>query len=93
MSEEKTKAILIMDMPSRCGECAVCHMVGSNALCQAEIGATYTIGRLTATYTKPDWCPLREVPEKKNIYPADTKYAVIQKRGYNACIDDILGGA
>ena len=73
-----------MDMPSRCGECAVCHMVGSNALCQAEIGATYTVGRLTATYTKPDWCPLRKVPDY--FIEDGTKWV----EGYNACIYGIL---
>lgn len=54
---------------------------------------------------KPDWCPLRTVPEKKkekymlqrkdcfgNIesYGEETDRIAV---GYNQCIDDILGGA
>lgn len=94
MSEEKTKAILIMDMPSRCADCPVCHIVDGNALCQPEIRATSVQGRLTATYTKPDWCPLRKVPEKKDENMKDDwMYNIAYKKGYNACIDKILGGA
>ena len=40
-------------------------------------------------FEKPSWCPLREVPEKKDpiLFEPDDYY-----RGYNDCLDDILGG-
>ena len=44
---------------------------------------------------KPDWCPLRPVPEKKEVcgkYPQPDKIPASYKIGYNQCIDDILGG-
>lgn len=43
--------------------------------------------------TKPDWCPLNPMPERKGLlkqlpmYDTDTHY----EQGYNACIDEILG--
>lgn len=40
------------------------------------------------------WCPLREVPEKKEVcgkYPQADKIPASYKVGYNACIDEILG--
>ncbi len=56
-----SKAMLIMDMPERCAGCKL-------SICLKDIG----IGRCFATmelidnFNKmQDWCPLREVPEKK----------------------------
>lgn len=46
--------------------------------------------------TKPDWCTLKPVPEKYDMYAAITydfddngEYEL----GYNSCIDEILGGS
>lgn len=101
-----SKAILVMDMPEKCSECSVCHVVDGNAICQAKITGDSVEGRLTATYTKPDWCPLRELPEKKNSMNLNTIMESCKDRdsimgsvlkqfivdGYNACIDELLKG-
>lgn len=45
-------------------------------------------------YTRPDWCPLKEVPQKQ---PTEMKTIndninkLVFNEGYNACIDEILG--
>ena len=77
------KAMLIMDMPSNCLECPCLNELDEcEAMKYEDVG---DIGR------KPTWCPLREVPQKK-----DTKYNPTRNpyitQGYNACIDEILGG-
>ena len=44
--------------------------------------------------SKPDWCPLKPMPEKKEIYgnnSYDLSYENAYTDGYNACIDEILG--
>lgn len=42
--------------------------------------------------SKPDWCPLMDLPEKDNgDYPANTSDADFVE-GWNQCIDDITGG-
>ena len=49
---------------------------------------------------KTDWCPLKEVPEKKVLTPYRGHGVVgiselqqnSYQRGYNSCIDEILGG-
>lgn len=42
---------------------------------------------------KPDWCPLRDFPEKKtkNKYHNDYEKGVVD--GFNSCVDEILKGA
>lgn len=78
------KAMLIMDeMPTICSECKLC---GFDGVCHAvHEFCQYRFDK------KQEWCPLREVPQKK-----DTKYNPARNpyitEGYNACIDEILGG-
>ena len=76
------KAMLIMDMPSNCYECELnnyhfCFVTDDN------------VERYRNTEYKPTWCPLREVPQKKT---ALTMFDIGEAQGYNACIDEILGG-
>ena len=75
------KAMLIMDMPSNCYECELnnyhfCFVTSDN------------VERYRNTEYKPTWCPLREVPQKMEKYHEHDEIAL----GYNACIDEILGG-
>lgn len=56
------KAVLIMDMPGSCFGCNLCHINSSDGedRCQAfEVSRPVN----SETYEKPDWCPLRELPE------------------------------
>lgn len=82
------KAMLIMDMPSRCGDCPCFD--NFNRMCQWE-HKHLTLVEINIKDKKPTWCPLREVPEKKDAKynPARNPYIT---QDYNACIDEILGG-
>lgn len=93
------KAVLVMDMPECCGEC-----------CFKDFRAS---GRLTCICTdkymeleedmdkrRPDWCPLRELPERMEIcgtynaeYYAKGGLMPSYKLGWNKCLDAIEGGA
>ena len=88
-----SKAVLVMDMPSSCDECPLFGSHYSDMTCKAN-------GRsINYPYPKDerqDYCPLRELPEKK-VLSGDV--ADIQKMGkelidigYNACIDEISKG-
>ena len=77
------KAILVMDMPSSCSECnfqqyGICHAVRKSI-----------VGTPTDLKSKPDWCPLKPMPEKKET--PDNILGVFMNIGRNACIDEILG--
>lgn len=89
-----SKAVLVMDMPKKCGECPLYKVVAGNELCRAKIRATSVEGTLVAAYAKPDWCPLRDLPVKKERLVAtndyDGGYSHGFTYGYNACIDELL---
>lgn len=46
---------------------------------------------------KPEWCPLRELPQKKEEHPKEYyEFGSIGLSfciGYNACIDEIMKGS
>ena len=78
------KAMLIVDMPSCCLECPCMNELDECvAMKNEDVG---NVGR------KPTWCPLREVPQKKKITIKESEYTNTKRIGYNACIDEILGG-
>ena len=77
-----SKAILVMDMPSSCAECQLILEDMTSAIC---FGSDVNTIDVEWEKKKPTWCPLREVPQKKD----NNKYYAL---GYNACIDEILGG-
>lgn len=84
------KAVLVMDMPKTCKDCSCKYPSYKDyALYDCAItGKTVPIdgGRYGE---KPYWCPLRELPEKKELY-----LSINNQKGYcdgwNACLDKIL---
>jgi len=84
-----SKSILLIDTPKSCENC---YMLSHN-YCNFQCLIT---GELIEKSTnKPDWCPLKPLPEKKEyIVPIDNVEAQkdIIAVGWNACIDEITGG-
>lgn len=84
-----SKAVLVMDMPEQvCQKCTLCYETENDDeyLCCAT-------GKLLPDGEKPDWCPLRELPERipelKSGY--EDLSTSIRRVGFNDCLDDILG--
>ena len=84
-----SKAILIIDMPSRCGDCPCFD--NFNRMCQEE-HKHLALVEINIKDKKPKWCPLREVPQKQDVQMEDSVSVFYHGIGYNACIDEILGG-
>ncbi len=89
------KAVLIMDMPKGCFSCRFLRIDaehrGAIESCGAlEIGCPVD----TEKYDKPDWCPLRELPERVTEMTDSDDLGVEYVRGtmdgWNACLDEIL---
>ena len=78
-----------MDMPSRCADC-ILRASPHKTFCVTNF---MDISDDEYYKQKPTWCPLREVPQKKEIAFRDSDITRIEKIGYNDCIDEILGGA
>ena len=76
-----SKAILVMDMPKNCFACKLQDWANCRIVKGVHTGNT-----------RPDWCPLREVPKKKEENDAYTDCEYYRVQGYNACIDEILEG-
>lgn len=83
------KAVLVMDMPESCFGCNFCHINCSDGedSCQAlEVARPVD----SETYEKPDWCPLRELPEyKRTVGKESENDKLLMNMGWNACLDAI----
>lgn len=79
-----SKSVLVINTPE---ECISCIYVGIfHYFCRINCRDIKDVS------TKPDWCPLMDLPEKDNgDYPANTFNAGFVE-GWNQCIDEIKGG-
>lgn len=76
------KAILVIDkMPNSCDECEV--------RCGGYTAKEYTQKGIK----RPSWCPIKPMPKKRSTnYTSDFQEIYkAEARGWNACIDEILG--
>lgn len=76
-----SKAVLIMDKPKDCYECKL----------QDWLTCRIT-KKCNTSHSRPDWCPLCELPKKKPTIGKESENDIIcMNAGYNACIDELLG--
>lgn len=75
------KSILVMDTPKKCQYCPI---FGGD-LCRAAGASIYN-------FTRPDLCPLRDVPYKLDEKEPLSAHGIYAK-GWNACVNKILRGA
>lgn len=90
-----TKAILIVDMPAVCYGCDYCKFDGGYR--HGYYGRTCLLtgedvqNNFDITTARHETCPLKPMPEKKDL-PVYYAYKEFDKEiGYNNCIDEILG--
>lgn len=86
------KAMLIMDMPKNCQECPCSHYEQSKNFWVCHVSSA-TLKENEFYIEKPKCCPLREVPQKKeDNLSIHLPYSEGYLRGWNDCVDEILGG-
>ena len=73
------KSILVIDTPKNCAECKLMFLQGiGESICNA-----------VDWEERPSWCPLKPLPEPKDIgYPNDD-YDVGFGDGWDACLKEI----
>ena len=83
------KAILVLEMPSSCGECSICASWQECAFSTREYWCPSMDNKDVEPNKKPDWCPLKPAPEKR--HSNDNLMELLADIVRNACIDEILG--
>lgn len=91
------KAVLVMDMPESCDMCDFADdtqppRYGERTLYCNAPGIGYDVTDYIAC--RPDWCPLRELPEKKEELQLEKyEFGSLGRAfvaGFNACLEKIL---
>ena len=82
-----SKVILVIDDPTCCLMCSCSSVIYQNMKCLA-LGENLTESEVYDE--KPEWCPLKPIPEKSDIHKANTETVLNWIEGWNACIDAIL---
>ena len=92
------KSLFVMDETENCVDCQFCyeHDEGIEACCiitrYPDNDGTYREMEKDYCQIKPNWCPLKPVPEKKKVDLIKPPFVIGQNTGWNACIDEIMGG-
>jgi len=85
------KTIVVIDMPNSCDECLLFGSFYSDLCCKVlnKRGINYPYPK----DFRQNWCPLESVPSERlhSGNPYDD-YGDGYADGYNACLDEILGG-
>lgn len=100
---ETNKSVLVIDTPNTCRECILYdgimnHRKELKHICQKWFPTEK--GDVIQYYvdpdsTKPDWCPLSPLPEKRDLTQYVQRGDAIQDiydSGWNGCLDAILKG-
>ena len=83
------KAMLIMDMPKSCAKCDISSKVKSKVYVRCPV-----LKRVVCKFENfiPNDCPLRKCPKEKDENATLDEIEYYEARGFNSCIDEILGG-
>lgn len=82
------KVALIMDEPKDCYSCQLCVMIDwpNDIVCVGK-------DKRAVDYVpdkRPKWCPLKPAPKKLAV--ENRRFSEEYARGFNACIDKLIGG-
>lgn len=84
-----SKAILVIYMPRSCLFCPIANILYGHEKCE-HLGEDLTFEDIYDQ--KPDWCPLKPLPEYDSPAINPTVENVYYAQGWNDCIDEILKG-
>ena len=78
------KGYIVVDIPNRCSNCVATDTYVTLCRCARK--------KITKPFSKPDWCPIKEMPEKEDPEEAWTDYGDGRIDGRNELIDEMFGG-
>lgn len=80
-----SKSVLVIDTPENCYSCCLHEPIRNWAYCAAKLK------RIEDSSVKPDWCPLKPLPEKDNFDDPYEEYYTGYSDGWNRCLREITG--
>ena len=85
-----SKGIVLVDIPEYCDRCPFEVCGGDKYYCNIYESLTFAMQAtpLTDRQIKPDWCPIKPMPERVNHenYCDGGRY----DKGWNECLDELL---
>lgn len=95
-----SKSVLVIDTPENCLDCRFCYELdeGVEACCSIsdDDKDASLMKKIDCEYGycqgKPNWCPLKPLPEKSTTENDMTDYQCGMVDGRNQCINEIIGG-
>ena len=90
------KGYVLVDIPESCSDCQLCTYDGDTNIhigffCDGTINNGFGFVKIPDEIVhndlKPDWCPIKEFPEKKQWGEAFNGNV----KGWNDCLREILG--
>lgn len=97
-----SKSVLVIDTPENCYDCPFgteyCGNLEYAGYCELADCLDCDVILITEEHydceskSRPDWCPLKPLPEKSTIENDMTDYQCGMVDGRNQCVDAITGG-
>lgn len=89
-----SKSILVIDTPEKCEDCNFFYQYNKDDVDSAYC-RVFGEEKKTSIILKPNWCPLKEIPKKKEPKKmhGDNLWGYHMSafdKGYNTCINEIL---
>ena len=86
------KGIIVLDeVPKKCNQCNFWFGKATVPVEYRCMGVHREITENELIKEKPDWCPIKLTPDKKDIKTAENMTSLGWIEGWNACIDEIIG--
>jgi hypothetical protein len=84
------KAVLLMDVPETCLDCNLCVLDMDGSI-SCYYNKREICSNVEENNSRPEWCPLRELPEEdhENHYPDEWEDGYAD--GWNDCLREIAG--
>ena len=84
------KAVLLMDVPETCLDCNLC-VLDTDGSISCYYNKREICSNVGENNSRPNWCPLRPLPDRKEITETYKWEDRSFKCGWNWCLDEITG--
>ena len=87
-----TKGIIVLDeIPEKCNQCNFWFAKATVPVEYRCMGLQREITENELTKKKPDWCPIKKIPERIDEHNTHYDSDYYRAEGWNACLDEIEG--